>query len=704
MFFNHHTPNMHQNNYGGFDGDFFASQELCLNCLNIDFASVFGLAKDVDWAIPAITVQYVAENEGSCRFCSLLHRAARQFTHPHRVIPHRNGTPLEFHFERDFREPVLERDGRFLPGGAAVRVKLRPPPSPIDTSVATDFMLCPMRMGIVDDLQETSRFVLDDRIDLGLCRMWLQNCLEQHPGMCNTAHQSSNLPVGFRVIDVINDCIICPPRDCRYICLSYVWGQVNTLSLQTGNLYLLETPGSLTKHKSTLAKTIKDSIEVTKALGERYLWVDCLCIIQDSPSKDVQIEAMDQIYGSAHLTLVAADGADANAGLHGIHSGSRQFSQIFEEIWADLTLVVSLPPPPDISLSPWATRGWTCQEQMLSRRLLLFTEGQAVWQCPSTCLCEDTAGSSKSISISRLPQVLSSVETLDQSRTQKLPPWDCSPQPLRRPRIFSQYATVIYDYSKRHLTFDEDILRAFEGFGSIIQREAHSTSIAGLPAAYLDQALLWMPAVQQQRRTGSKTEFPSWSWAGWKGQARYTVDAAEQKDDIEPIVPVIKWYVKDLNKAAFPVNQTGIGTDEACFGISRSSNTYCWVPIFELLSGRQGFAPNITGLESHSSTLLQFWTSCAFFDISLRDSPTILDQYEASRHRPLKVHLQISSSHAGGRGQLAGYAVLNGDELPASLERNRHEFIVISEAQVAGFNPINWTCQYSENCMMYMSC
>jgi hypothetical protein len=35
------------------------------------------------------------------------------------------------------------------------------------------------------------------------------------------------------------------------------------------------------------------------------------------------------------------------------------------------------------------------------------------------------------------------------------------------------------------------------------------------------------------------------------------------------------------------------------------------------------------------------------------------------------------------------------------LQPGRHEFIVLSEAQVSGFNPVTWACPYSDNCQMY---
>ncbi|KAI9768672.1 MAG: hypothetical protein M1839_003980 [Geoglossum umbratile] len=77
--------------------------------------------------------------------------------------------------------------------------------------------------------------------------------------------------------------------------------------------------------------TVRDAIEVVKALGERYLWVDSVCIAQDSAEdKRHVIGNMHMIYSSATLTIVAADGKDAEAGLPGLHSNSRPMLVVLE--------------------------------------------------------------------------------------------------------------------------------------------------------------------------------------------------------------------------------------------------------------------------------------------------------------------------------------------------------------------------------------
>ncbi|KAF1916714.1 hypothetical protein BDU57DRAFT_241806 [Ampelomyces quisqualis] len=63
---------------------------------------------------------------------------------------------------------------------------------------------------------------------------------------------------------------------------------------------------------------------VAEALDERYLWVGCLCIIQDDPEElKRSIYGMHHVYSAAKLTIVAAGGDDVNAGLPGLFPGTR---------------------------------------------------------------------------------------------------------------------------------------------------------------------------------------------------------------------------------------------------------------------------------------------------------------------------------------------------------------------------------------------
>ncbi len=67
---------------------------------------------------------------------------------------------------------------------------------------------------------------------------------------------------------------------------------------------------------ASLPATIRDAVEVCEKLGERYLWVDRFCIVQDDDDdKFRQIQAMSAIFSGTKLVIVAAAGSGMGDGL-----------------------------------------------------------------------------------------------------------------------------------------------------------------------------------------------------------------------------------------------------------------------------------------------------------------------------------------------------------------------------------------------------
>jgi hypothetical protein len=65
-----------------------------------------------------------------------------------------------------------------------------------------------------------------------------------------------------------------------YATLSHYWGKIQIEQLRTDNFDRMCNGID----PSTLTKTFQDAIYITHRLGIRFLWIDSLCIIQDSVS------------------------------------------------------------------------------------------------------------------------------------------------------------------------------------------------------------------------------------------------------------------------------------------------------------------------------------------------------------------------------------------------------------------------------------
>jgi hypothetical protein len=164
-----------------------------------------------------------------------------------------------------------------------------------------------------------SRRVLQS-IDLALVKRWLSTCEREHTGRCPHSSDTPSWESSFWpafVIDAENDCIVEAPLHCRYVALKYVWGTGKVLKHVVVNSETMRTTYSL--RTKEVPKTIRDAISLVKSIGEKYLWVDALCIVQDDPAmQQAQIAKMDKVYAKALFTIVASSGDHSHAGLPGI--------------------------------------------------------------------------------------------------------------------------------------------------------------------------------------------------------------------------------------------------------------------------------------------------------------------------------------------------------------------------------------------------
>jgi len=170
---------------------------------------------------------------------------------------------------------------------------------------------------------------------------WLDTCEYDHGETCK-AEPRQGEDIRILLIDVVDKRLVSGSSTCRYLALSYVWGDVSMLRMLKSTLKKYSVAGSLDPQNPDIPKTISDAMYLVFALGERYLWIDSLCIVQDdTEQKHYYISRMDVIYSNAVATIVALSGKDANAGLPGIRPGSRRPQMI--EHTATLSLV-STPP------------------------------------------------------------------------------------------------------------------------------------------------------------------------------------------------------------------------------------------------------------------------------------------------------------------------------------------------------------------------
>lgn len=303
--------------------------------------------------------------------------------------------------------------------------------------------------------------------------------------------------------------------------------------LTRGNASYFESPGSLTEE--ALPGIIWHAISLCRDLGNQYLWIDRLCIVQDDAgSKSAQIGAMDVIYRSASFTMAVAVQSRTISGLPGYGNTPRVFrSSIFRpplaynyEGGCTPNGVKSIVNP-----STWNHRGWTFQERILSKRVLYITEYQALFECSSATAEEELSW------VSRCPRLSSDFGASRNGNIESLFPK--SPGELGiRPRddmyasddylgdpdspTIGKYSRWVEDYTSRQLSFGTDILAAFSGVANAIGAGFGCHMLFGLPERFLPQSLLWTASPFALARRGDLYNIPSWSWASCSAPAKYS--------------------------------------------------------------------------------------------------------------------------------------------------------------------------------------
>ena len=136
---------------------------------------------------------------------------------------------------------------------------------------------------------------------------------------------------------------------------------------------------------------VRDAIQFVAAMGERYLWVDCLCIVQDNTeNKHKNISQMDRIYASAVFTIVAS-GESGDHPLPGVRPGTR-VPQVSDPAGGIRLKRGSQSRDFALHNPVWNARGWTFQEMHLSRRRVIFTAHKVFCKCDDSSLAELNLG------------------------------------------------------------------------------------------------------------------------------------------------------------------------------------------------------------------------------------------------------------------------------------------------------------------------
>lgn len=281
-----------------------------------------------------------------------------------------------------------------------------------------------------------------------------------------------------------------------YVALSYCWGADPEHHFKT-------TQGNIENRKNEIdfrevPLTQREAVLVALRLGIRYVWIDALCIIQDSP-EDWQREAaaMSAVYSNAMVTFAATSAESPAVGLLNPFQAARCV-----KIHGDLAMVrMETHTSIDKSSEPLNTRAWVLQESVLPPRIVSFGREQWLWKCPSRYATED--------GLVDEPRVEGDSLNYWYTIMQGKPDSDAE-------SYLKHWYRLVPDYSRRRLTFRDDKLKAIAGMANVFAEKTGFQFIAGLWLEDLAKGLLWQATSRGVKRV--QGTIPSWSWASVDGQ------------------------------------------------------------------------------------------------------------------------------------------------------------------------------------------
>ena len=357
----------------------------------------------------------------------------------------------------------------------------------------------------------------------------MSECKENH-AICKQWSSSVSLPT--RVLDVGSEHQ--PPhlveslrRKGCYAALSHCWGKAQPLTTTSENL----SEHLIAIQLERLPKTFREAVLLARQLDLQYIWIDSLCIIQDSKADwDAESAKMAKVYAGAAVTIAATSAKDGREGLFVAKDTLNKavpFSMANSQ--GEKTTVYIRSVGNDhhamsrnnlFDAHPLSRRGWVLQERLLSTRILMFTSCELVFDCQTLVWCEcgrfpfktevspsetETHAVEAAWGLWRTLRVITQrlLDILSWARDHHQPPLmartinnllqyaEHSLTGRREENEVWHWQHIVESYTCRCLTRDEDTLPALSGLAQLLQGRLHDRYLAGLWRRDIHKQLLW---------------------------------------------------------------------------------------------------------------------------------------------------------------------------------------------------------------------
>ncbi|KAG6994223.1 hypothetical protein G7Y79_00046g082740 [Physcia stellaris] len=278
-------------------------------------------------------------------------------------------------------------------------------------------------------------------------------------------------------------------------------------------------------HITDLPRTFQDAVVVARRLDCVYIWIDSLCIVQDSKD-DWLYEAglMGDVYANSLCNIAATWNLSSDDGCFPERNGMDARDVIVSSNWTNhkpttFRVVESRLWEDLINSAPLNKRAWVVQERLLAPRVLHFGRTQLAWECHELDACETYPAG--------LPPTQKTTHSIykgldpdtDGLRLQSMGDSRSAPN-LHTYHLWNK---IVTGYTAGELTMPSDKLVAISGVAKRMQALLQDEYLAGLWKGTLASGLLWMVNRGRQANglpstRAAQYRAPTWSWAALDGQ------------------------------------------------------------------------------------------------------------------------------------------------------------------------------------------
>jgi hypothetical protein len=323
---------------------------------------------------------------------------------------------------------------------------------------------------------------------------WLNACTSKHASCSNWCPRLDTKGLRpTRVLELSDTgirlrCDLNAIDNFKYLALSHMWGKDPSKQLRLMSSTLQDFQKAIPL--DTLPHIFTEAIRITRYLGFKHLWIDSLCIIQDSKSDwTAEASMMSAVYNNAICTIAFVLPPDVSKDSTQCRDPRTSTPCIIREPTpAGQAIVVR----PSVYRSiagyvydrwPLSSRAWTLQEQVLSPRTVFLGDRTIKWECVET-FCDELGGGLE-VQSKEHSKSLSNKTLLSAQRI-------CGPDGTS-PTLRQTEKDQMFDETLNNWTelINSDRIMAFAGIAQAFQAEHGLTYLAGMWKEHLPRSLLW---------------------------------------------------------------------------------------------------------------------------------------------------------------------------------------------------------------------